>query len=300
MRRPGSDALALGERLRRARGHHAGERPAGERQRAVVGAGGEHDGAGVHAAVRRQQHARLRRGPHGGAAQDRDAGRAEVAERRARRGRHGRGHRVAELGERRAARSGRRARRTRRSAARWRRRAARTRQRPSPRARHRPRQRQRGRYKVLPDGAQRPPASPRSPEQPKPPPAARPPACVASSMDDLLQLAIQIVLRHAVRPAAQQGPAAADQHHRGRGADGVELPHVEAGVDARPGSSRRGRTTTASACPGCLAPRCRRSSPRRRSPWPARPATAAGWRSGCTTRRRRRRPAAATSTAPRR
>ncbi len=38
-------ALALGQRLRAARGHHARERPPRERDRAVVGARGEHDRA---------------------------------------------------------------------------------------------------------------------------------------------------------------------------------------------------------------------------------------------------------------
>ena len=61
----GQHALALGQRLRAAGGHHARQRPAGEGDGAVVGAGGQHDGLRPHpsrrARAHEQQHARLDR-----------------------------------------------------------------------------------------------------------------------------------------------------------------------------------------------------------------------------------------------
>ena len=137
----GEHALALGERLRAARGHHARERPAGEGDRAVVRAGGEHDRARPDraAAGRRSAAAhpasgeahteapassvRVRGGERGAQLACAAAARSEARPHPPRRSA--------------AARSARRARRTRRSGRRRRRRVRRPRRQTSPPARRR-------------------------------------------------------------------------------------------------------------------------------------------------------------------
>ena len=73
----GQHALALRQRLRAARGQHARQRPAREGDRAVVGAGAEHDRLRAHArrpGAGEHQHARLRRAPDRAAGEHLGAG----------------------------------------------------------------------------------------------------------------------------------------------------------------------------------------------------------------------------------